>query len=208
MEELKQKWDEIKELLRKEHELLNIPYKTWILPLKLHELDGNNLTISVPDNFNDEGAEYIEKKYGLFLKVCIAEVTNKEYELKFVTEGKANQDIKKSVSSYNNKNNNRIENAGINPKYTFEEFVVGDGNQFAQAAAVAVAENPGNVFNPLFLYSGPGLGKTHLMHSIGHFILEQKPNTNQLFLLKLTDKPIAFLFRQNRRKTLWEVNIQ
>lgn len=195
MEELKQRWDEIKELLRKEHELLDIPYKTWILPLKIHVLEGDNLIISVPDNFNDEGAEYIEKKYGLFLKVCIAEVTNKEYELSFVTEGKANNNIKKVVSSYNNKNNNRIENAGINPKYTFEEFVVGDGNQFAQAAAVAVAENPGNVFNPLFIYSGPGLGKTHLMHAIGNYIIQNNSNYNVLYVTseKFTNEVIEAL---------------
>lgn len=182
MEELKQKWDEIKELLRKEHEMLDIPFKTWILPLKLHDLTDNVLTIAVP-NMDEEGTQFINKKYGLFLKVCIAEVINKEYELNFVTEKNIN---KKSVSSYNNINNTKVENANLNPKYKFENFVVGDNNNFAHSAALAVADSPGKVFNPLFLYSGPGLGKTHLMHSIGHYIIENNPELKVLYVTSET----------------------
>lgn len=182
MEELKQKWDEIKELLRKEHEMLDIPFKTWILPLKLHDLTDNILTIAVP-NMDEEGTQFINKKYGLFLKVCIAEVINKEYELNFVTEKNIN---KKSVSSYNNINNTKVENANLNPKYKFENFVVGDNNNFAHSAALAVADSPGKVFNPLFLYSGPGLGKTHLMHSIGHYIIENNPELKVLYVTSET----------------------
>ena len=186
MEELKQKWDEIKELLRKEHDILEIPFNTWILPLKIHELKDNILIISVPDHINDEGAEFIKKKYGLFLKVCIAEVVNKEYELEFVTEKNLNNN--KVVSSYinNNINNTIIEKANLNTKYTFETFVVGKNNDFAHAAALAVAESPGNVFNPLFLYSGPGLGKTHLLHSIGNYIINKNPNMNVLYVTSET----------------------
>lgn len=184
MDELKQKWDEIKELLRKEHDMLEIPFNTWILPLKIHDLIDNKLIISVPDHINDEGAEFIKKKYGLFLKVCIAEVINKEYELEFITENNLSKN--KPVSSYNNKNNTRIEKANLNSKYTFDTFVVGNNNNFAHAAALAVSESPGKVYNPLFLYSGPGLGKTHLMHSIGHYIINQNPELNVLYVTSET----------------------
>lgn len=72
--------------------------------------------------------------------------------------------------------------SNLNPNYTFDTFVVGNNNRFAHSASLAVAESPGEAYNPLYIYGGPGLGKTHLMHSIGHFIIDQNPDTKVLYV--------------------------
>ena len=88
------------------------------------------------------------------------------------------------------------ERSNLNPSYTFDTFVVGSNNRFAQSASLAVAESPGEAYNPLYIYGGPGLGKTHLMHSIGNFILEQNPDlrvlyvTSEEFTMKLSNPSV------------------
>ena len=186
MNEVKEKWPEIIEHLRVEHELLNVSFNTWIKPLKVYDVIDDTAYILVN---KDSSVEYIDKKYRLPLMVCIAEITGKEYEIQFVSEDddKLNEIHNASIDNGQKKKTKSLaEKAGLNPKYTFDTFVVGGNNNFAHAASLAVAESPGEVYNPLFLYGGVGLGKTHLLHSIAHFILDKNPKKKVLYVTSET----------------------
>ena len=168
--------------MRVEHELSNVSFTTWIQPLKVYDVVDNTVYIMVNMNAS---VEYIEKKYLLPFKVCIAEITGTEFEVVFISEdGEKLSEIQNMAIEAGQKRRTKsvAEKAGLNPKYTFDTFVVGGNNNFAHAASLAVAESPGEVYNPLFLYGGVGLGKTHLMHSIAHFILEKNPKKKVLYV--------------------------
>lgn len=186
MDIVNEKWPEIIEHLRVEHELSNVSFTTWIQPLKVYEIIDNTVFILVNMNAS---IEYIEKKYLLPLKVCISEVTGIDYEVIFVSEDDSRIGEIRSMSadaSHKKRTRTASEKAGLNPKYTFDTFVVGGNNNFAHAASLAVAESPGEVYNPLFLYGDVGLGKTHLMHSIAHFILNKNPKKKVLYVTSET----------------------
>ena len=182
MEIILQKWNEIIESIKIEHEVSNIAFTTWLVPLKPYKLEGNTLLILTPKEL---AISYIERKYSLAIMVAVAEFTGTEYQISFIS----NEDIdKKDLSQKEEpKKLNSIsvataaEKANLNPKYTFDTFIVGSNNRFAHSAALAVAEEPGELYNPLFLYGGAGLGKTHLMHSIAHYILEKNPEARVLY---------------------------
>ena len=178
MEKVIEKWDQILNTVKKEHEISDISFDTWMRPLEVYAVDGNTLYILAP--FEQMALSYIQKKYYLPLKVAIGEVIGEEYDIQFILPEHAKSlNIKKptkKVASLNGSNSN------LNPNYTFETFVVGNNNRFAQSASLAVAESPGETYNPLYIYGGPGLGKTHLMHSIGHFILDQNPNSKVIYV--------------------------
>lgn len=183
---VEEKWSDIIERLRVEHSLLDVSFKTWILPLRVYDVIGDTVYILVSLNGS---IDYIEKKYLLPFKVCIAEVIGQEFEVKFIEENDSSFEEMENLSMKtvkSKKNNNVYEKANLNPKYTFDTFVVGKNNNFAHAASVAVAESPGDVYNPLFLYGGVGLGKTHLMHSIAHFILKQDAKKKVLYVTSET----------------------
>lgn len=171
---IKEKWTEILELVREEHELSEVSFKTWLKPLVVHKVENHVVTILVPSK--EMGLAYVSKKYTLPLKVAIAEVTGEDCEIEFILpeEIKRTEKSETAITAFSA--------AGLNPKYTFNTFVVGSNNQFAHAASLAVAESPGEIYNPLFLYGGVGLGKTHLMHSIAHFIIEHNPNAKILYV--------------------------
>ena len=180
------KWVEIIEYLKVEHDLSNVSFTTWICPLKVYDVIDDTVIILVNTN---SSVEYIEKKYLLPLKVCIADITGEEYEIRFISEDDnvlEELQSKPSESMTKKRTKSAAEKAGLNPKYTFDTFVVGGNNNFAHAASLAVAESPGEVYNPLFLYGGVGLGKTHLMHSIAHFILDKNPKKKVLYVTSET----------------------
>ena len=178
MEKVINKWDQILNTVKKEHEISDISFDTWMRPLEVYALEENTLYILAP--FEQMALTYIQKKYYLPLKVAIGEIMGEEYDIQFILPEHARSlNIKKpakKVASLNGANSN------LNPNYTFETFVVGNNNRFAQSASLAVAESPGETYNPLYIYGGPGLGKTHLMHSIGHFILDQNPNSKVIYV--------------------------
>ena len=185
MNVVEEKWSDILDHLRVEHELLNVSFETWIKPLKVYKVTEDTVYILV----SNASVEYINKKYRLPLKVSIGEVTGKEYEVILVSEDDDKlDDIMEMApaSSEKRRTKTAAQNAGLNPKYTFDTFVVGGNNSFAHAASLAVAESPGQVYNPLFLYGGVGLGKTHLMHSVAHFILDKEPKRKVLYVTSET----------------------
>lgn len=181
-----EKWDEIIHKLKIEHGLSDVSFKTWIVPLRVYEVTDSIVYILVPLK---ESVDYIEKKYSLPFKVCIAEIIGQEFDLKFITADETDKIAVKPVEETINKVKSRVdifEQANLNPKYTFDTFVVGGNNNFAHAASLAVAESPGEIYNPLFLYGGVGLGKTHLMHSVAHFILQKDPTKKVLYVTSET----------------------
>lgn len=179
MELLLEKWNEILQRVKEEHEITDISFQTWIKPLEVYGVDGSRLYILVPSE--QLALNYITKKYSLPLKVAISEIVGVVYELEFILPEQA-----KSIHTSNQKKQTvsmeAIDRSNLNSNYTFDTFVVGSNNRFAQSASLAVAESPGEAYNPLYIYGGPGLGKTHLMHSIGNFILEQDPQTKVLYV--------------------------
>ena len=173
MELVQQKWNEILEAVQKEYQIQDISYKTWIKPLKIDHIENNTIYILTQED-SDLGINFIRKKYEKPLLVTIAEITGQEYNLEFLVIGAATQTAQQEVKV--NKSSN------LNPKYTFDSFVVGNNNKFAHRAALAVAETPGKAYNPLYIYGGPGLGKTHLMHAIGNYILQENQEKKVMYV--------------------------
>ena len=172
----------IKQTIHKEYDLTNISYTTWIEPLQFSDVKNNTVYIQIPAG-QAHALNYISNKYGSYFKVTISEMMDHDYEISFILEKEKPRDSEADLKSpSSNTGNVNYEQANLNPKYKFDTFVVGNNNKFAHSACLAVAESPGEAYNPLFIYGGPGLGKTHLMHSIGHFILEQNPEMKVLYV--------------------------
>ena len=178
MDFIKEKWDLIKETIRKEYDLSDISYNTWIMPLAFHSEKDDVITITIPSD-QAHALKYITSKYKSYFQVTISEMMDHTYDISFILEKDAENESASIARTIYNVNH---ENANLNSKYRFDTFVVGGNNKFAHAASLAVAESPGEIYNPLFIYGGVGLGKTHLMHSIAHFILEENPSTKVLYV--------------------------
>ena len=184
---IKEKWSEILEHVRKEHELSDISFETWLLPLTVYSTDNHVVKIIVP--MGEQMITYLNSKFKTPIFVAIAEFTGEKYEVEFITEKEAMEQKITEVPASSAAapaerpvNSPDFEKSNINPKFTFDTFVVGSNNKFAHAASLAVAETPGKVYNPLFLHGGVGLGKTHLMHAIANHILKENPNMKVLYV--------------------------
>lgn len=178
MDFIKENWELIKETIRTEYDLSDISFKTWIKPLTFHSVKDDVINIIIPSD-QAHTLKYISSKYKSYFKVTISEMLDHTYDISFILETDINDDMLSSPGAVYNIN---YENANLNSKYRFDTFVVGSNNKFAHSASLAVAESPGVAYNPLYLYGGAGLGKTHLMHSIGHFILDQNPDKKVLYV--------------------------
>lgn len=164
IEKIKEKWDEILLHIKEEHELTDVSFKTWLLPTQPYSMKDGTLQILVPDV---QFLGYIKKKYGLLIQITIEELTGIECEVDFVTIEQVDEPQKETDKSHlinrpSEVSRQLIQDANLNPRYTFDTFVVGANNNLAHAASLAVAESPGEIYNPLFIYGGVGLGKTHL----------------------------------------------
>ena len=183
MDAIKENWTTVKEAVRREYSLSDISYHTWVEPLEFHNVVNDVVSIIIPSD-QAHALNYISSKYKSFFQVTITEMFDHPYDINFILEKdvKAEEPAENEMAVPNQIYGINYEDAHLNPKYKFDTFVVGSNNKFAHSASLAVAESPGEVYNPLYLYGGPGLGKTHLMHSIGHFILEQDPDKKVLYV--------------------------
>lgn len=182
--ELYQRWEEILEHMKVSFDITDVSYRTFIKILSIYSVEGNTLTILIDDINIGNSKSFIEKKYNRFLSVAIEEITGIHYDICYL-----------SLTALDAQNNNQVNekdlkkvrlNPSINPNYTFDTFIVGDNNDYAHAASLKVAEEPGDTYNPLFIYGGPGLGKTHLMHAIANYILENDKSKKVIYVTSET----------------------
>ena len=172
--------NKLKELL--ESEVSKISFETWILPLGIKSIENDHITFTSVSEYQKD---FIANKFNSLVFNTLRYITNKDWTFSVIdlssqeeNENNIISDKKSDVSD----TELEINHSTLNQKYTFETFVVGNNNRFAHAAALAVGNAPGNSYNPLFIYGGVGLGKTHLMHAIGNRILEVDPKSNVLYV--------------------------
>lgn len=165
-------WATVKEALQEN--VSPIAYDTWLKSLVPYSMDDDTIVIKTRTPFHKN---YIENTFLDLIKVTISHVMGKNYAVKIIEDSGVQDTTTIEVN-----NSPKEKNGILNPKYTFDTFVIGKSNELAHAAALAAAENPGNAYNPLFLYGGVGLGKTHLMHAIGNHVINQNPNSKVLYI--------------------------
>lgn len=181
--ELKELWEKTLNIIKSE--LSEVSFNTWIKSCEPISMSSDTIKISVPNAFTQE---ILEKRYKDLVANSIKAICSKLYTIQFLiaSEVQGNEEEnKKQKRSLNNDKKiivNDEMNTNLNPKYTFDSFVIGNSNRFAHAASLAVAESPAKAYNPLFIYGGVGLGKTHLMHAIGHYVLQNNKNAKVVYV--------------------------
>ena len=171
-------WAKTLEIMQ--NELTEVSFNTWIKSICPIEITGDTIKLSVPNDFT---REILEGRYKDLLINAIKVANNKEYKIEFLI-GNEEAITKSETPKQNIVMSSPSDNmqAVLNPKYTFDSFVIGNSNRFAHAASLAVSESPAKAYNPLFIYGGVGLGKTHLMHAIGHYILNKNPKARVAYI--------------------------
>jgi len=175
---LKDQWNAVLEVI--EPETSPVGYNTWFKDTRLINVQGNTMVVEVQNQFNQD---ILSTRYLPLIKNSALQILNKEYEFEFVLPNLSKtQDLEKLSLKQKEKLQDPLNTqSNLNPRYTFDTFVVGNSNRLAHAAALAVAEAPAKAYNPLFIYGGVGLGKTHLMHSIAHYIAAKNSNSKILY---------------------------
>jgi len=172
----KKVWQDCLELIK--NEMAEVSFNTWFGDMELISIIDQTVTLMVNNQF---AKGIVNDRYASLIQNALKQITKNEYLIQITVPGETTDQQQKQApkptikSDLPNKSN-------LNPKNTFDRFVIGNSNRFAHAASLAVAESPANAYNPLFIYGGVGLGKTHLMHAVGHFILNQNPNANVVYV--------------------------
>lgn len=178
--DLKNLWGKTLDIIKSE--LSEVSFNTWIKSCEPMSISSDTLKISVPNSFTQD---ILDKRYKDLVANSIKAVCSKLYTIEFIIMSEGyDKEENKNNSSQTSKSiivNDEMSST-LNPKYTFNSFVIGNSNRFAHAASLAVAESPAKAYNPLFIYGGVGLGKTHLMHAIGHYILDGNPNAKVVYV--------------------------
>lgn len=183
--ELKELWEKTLNIIK--GELSEVSFNTWIKSCEPISMSSDTIRISVPNAFTQE---ILEKRYKDLVANSIRAICSKLYNIEFLIASEIqNTEEEKSEKQSNKKIKEDTKvivseemNTNLNPKYTFDSFVIGNSNRFAHAASLAVAESPAKAYNPLFIYGGVGLGKTHLMHAIGHYVLQNNPSAKVVYV--------------------------
>ena len=189
-------WSKLLEQIK--DELNSLSYNTWFADTELYKLDNGKAIIIVPMPIHKN---HLADKYADIIMAKLLDLTGSNYELKFllkeeIEEEPIQEEIIETPQIHNSYSNQPQINSNLNEKYNFDNFIVGNSNKFAHAAALSVAENPGKMYNPLFLYGNSGLGKTHLMHAIGNYIVE---HSNKRVLYVTSEQFRQDFIKSNRK---------
>ncbi|MDQ0233188.1 chromosomal replication initiator protein DnaA [Metabacillus malikii] len=182
MENISELWSKALDIIEKK--ISKPSFETWLKSTKAHSIKGDTLTIIAPNEF---ARDWLESRYLHLISDTVYQLTGEEFAVKvIIPQNQKDNDFipNPPIKQINQSEEEQIElpQSMLNPKYTFDTFVIGSGNRFAHAASLAVAEAPAKAYNPLFIYGGVGLGKTHLMHAIGHYVINHNPSAKVVYL--------------------------
>ncbi|MBE6050524.1 MAG: chromosomal replication initiator protein DnaA [Clostridium sp.] len=176
--DLKELWQKTLNIIKSE--MSEVSFNTWIKSCEPISISSDTIKISVPNSFTQD---ILDKRYKDLVANSIKAICSKLYKIEFlISSDLQSEETPKEHKKEKSLVVNDEMSTTLNPKYTFDSFVIGNSNRFAHAASLAVAEAPAKAYNPLFIYGGVGLGKTHLMHAIGHYILQNNPNAKVVYV--------------------------